>query len=596
MTRSRGTVEVLRTALRIVPEFRRGLVLTIVMATVGTGFQLVVPIVVQRIVDTQLLGDGSIDIGAVLAQGAVALAFLVAAVAVRAGALVRMVTRAARGLSDLRVMTFAHLHRLSALYVQSERRGALVARVTSDVETIQQFVQWGGVGLVIGIAQVVLAIAAMAVYRWQLAVLMTIGVVIYTLLLVWFQRILRRAHDRVRTTVAASLGTMGESISGLSIVRAHGAEDATLDKVSEALDDQFRAEFRTGLLGASLFSSAELFAGLITAVAIGVGIVAGDGWGMTAGTLLAFLFLINLLVEPVQTLVETLDRAQSAAAGLARILTVLDEPVDIADPGDAGVALPAGVLDVRFRGVRFRYPTGGDVLRDIDVHIPPGRKIAVVGETGSGKSTFTKLVTRLLDATEGVVEVGGVDVRRVQFDSLRSRLAFVPQEGFLFDSTIAENVRYGRPKASDADVIDAFADMGLADWIDSMPNGIYTYVGERGNRLSAGERQLVALVRAWIAAPDLLVLDEATSAVDPALEVRLRRAIERLTEGRTSITVAHRLSTAEASDGILVFDRGLLVEEGHHDELLAQGGVYAALQADWAAGTQGPGQAPAPVG
>jgi putative ABC transport system ATP-binding protein len=472
----------------------------------------------------------------------------------------------------------------------------LVARVTSDVETIQQFVQWGGVGLVVGIAQVLLAVAVMAIYRWQLAVLMVASVAFYTVLLIWFQRILRRAHDRVRTTVATSLGTMSESISGLSIVRAHGAEDRTLGRVSRALDDQFHAEYRTGILGASLFSSAELFAGLITALAIGVGVVFGDGWGMSAGTLIAFLFLINLLVEPVQTLVETLDRAQSAAAGLARILDLLDEKVDIPDPGDNGTSLPEGALDVRFTNVRFRYPTGGDVLVDLDAHIESGRRVAVVGETGSGKSTFAKLVTRLLDTTAGTVYIGGVDVRDVPFAGLRSRVAFVPQEGFLFDSTVAENVRYGRPKATDADVLAAFSDMALDDWIASLPNGIYTYVGERGNRLSAGERQLVALVRAWIAAPDLLVLDEATSAVDPSLEVRLRSAIEQLTHGRTSITVAHRLSTAEASDVILVFDAGKLVEQGSHLDLLDLGGVYSGLQDDWASGTQGPDSAPAPVG
>lgn len=596
MKPSRSTLDVLRTALQVVPQFRDGLLLTAVMATAGTGFQLVVPIVIQRIVDDELLATGDIDMANVLVQGAIAMIFLVGAVMIRGVALIRMITRAAHGLSHLRVLAFAHLHRLSALYVQSERRGALVARVTSDVETIQQFVQWGGIGLVVGVAQVILAVIAMSIYRWQLAVLMAVSVIVYAVLLIWFQRILRRAHDRVRTTVATSLGTMGESISGLSVVRAHGAEDATLGQVSDALDDQFHAEYRTGILGASLFSSAELFAGLITALAIGVGVLAGDGWGMSAGTLIAFLFLINLLVEPVQTLVETLDRAQSAAAGLARILDVMDENVEIPDPGESGTALPEGVLDVAFSGVRFRYPTGGDVLRDLDVHIAPGRRIAVVGETGSGKSTFAKLVTRLLDTTEGTVAIGGVDVRDIPFVSLRSRVAFVPQEGFLFDSTVAENVRYGRPTATDAEVIAAFADMGLDDWIDSLASGIYTYVGERGNQLSAGERQLVALVRAWIAAPDLLVLDEATSAVDPALEVRLRRAIEQLTHGRTSITVAHRLSTAEASDVVLVFDNGELVEEGHHTELIGLGGVYTGLQDDWATGTQGPGPETAPVG
>ena len=594
MTTSRGTWEVLRTALGMVPEFRWGLRLSIGLATLGTAFQLVVPIVIQQIVDNDLLGGREVDMGSVLTRGAVAMVFLGAAVVARGTALVRLVTRAAAGLSELRVMAFAHLHRLSALYVQSERRGALVARVTSDVETIQEFMQWGGIGLVVGVAQVLLAIAAMAVYRWELAALMTAAVVVYALLLVWFQRILRGAHDKVRMTVATSLGTMSESISGISIVRAHGAEDSTLNRVGDALDDQFRAEFRTGLLGATLFSSAELFAGLITALVIGVGLLAGEGWGMSAGTLLAFLFLINLLVEPVQTLVETLDRAQSAAAGLARILDVIETDVEIADPSVDGTRLPQGALGVGFTCVRYRYPTGDDVIRDLTVEIAPGTRVAVVGETGSGKSTFAKLITRLLDVSGGAVHIGGVDITDVPFFDLRDRVAFVPQEGFLFDTTVAENVRYGRPQATDDDVLAAFNAMALDDWVESLPNGIHTEVGERGNRLSAGERQLVALVRASIASPDLLVLDEATSAVDPALEVRLRGAIEQLTVGRTSITVAHRLSTAEASDVVLVFDQGHIVEKGHHRTLLGLGGVYSALQADWAAGIKDAGSATEP--
>lgn len=269
---------------------------------------------------------------------------------------------------------------------------------------------------------------------------------------------------------------------------------------------------------------------------------------------------------------------------MRRVIGVLDTPVDLADPPN-GRLLPDRQLDVAVSGLRFRYPTGGDVLDDVNVEIPPGSRVAIVGETGSGKTTFAKLIVRLLDATEGSIRIGGVPVDEVSFESLRSRVAYVPQEGFLFDTTVAGNVRYGRPDVNDAGIAQAFADLGLDQWIHSLPKGLETEVGERGAQLSAGERQLVALTRAWLSQPDLLVLDEATSAVDPALEVSLRRAIDRLISGRTSITIAHRLSTAEASDFVLVFDDGRLVERGHHRELLELGGVYASMHADWAAGT-----------
>jgi ATP-binding cassette, subfamily B, bacterial len=333
-------------------------------------------------------------------------------------------------------------------------------------------------------------------------------------------------------------------------------------------------------MSAILFSSAELFAAGITATVIALGVVLGAASGTTAGTLLAFLFLVNLMIEPVQTLVETVDQAQRAAAGIRRVLRVLDSPIDIPDPAD-GIDLPPGPLGVVLKGLSFRYPKGPDILRNLDVEIPVGRRVAVVGETGSGKTTFAKLVTRLLDPAEGVVEIEGIPIGRIAFSSLRSRVAFVPQEGFLFNSTIAENIRYGRPAASTREIQTAFMELGLDTWLDRLPDGLDTAVGERGSNLSAGERQLVAMVRAWIAGPDLLVLDEATSAVDPALEVSLRRAIERLTAGRTSITIAHRLSTAEAADEILVFDQGGLVERGAHADLIARGGVYSRLYADW---------------
>ncbi len=574
----------------VAPDLGRGLKLTLGLAFLGTALQIVVPIFLQQVIDHEILGSTEIDPGSITRRGLLALGFVLVAMAARRWSLTRLVVSSASGLAQLRLVTFRKLHRLSLLELQAERRGALVARVTSDIQTIQQFMEWGGMGMILGSAQVAFALVAMFVYQWQLAFVVLAGVVIYTVLIVVFQQFLGRAHDRVREKVSDSLAATGEAISGLPTVRAYGIEDSVRKRVDHTLDSQFVAEVRTAILGAGLFSSAELFAGSLTAIVVGVGVVYGGDWGLSAGSLIAFLFLVNLLIEPIQRLVETLDQAQSAGAGLRKILGVLDTPVTIPDPVD-GTVLPDRPLGVVFEGVTFAYPDGPNILEDVTVSIPPGQRVAVVGETGSGKTTFAKLATRLLVPDEGRISIGKVPVDTVPFASLRSKVAFVPQEGFLFDGTIADNVRYGKPDAADDEIRAAFVELGLRDWSEGLVEGVATHVGERGGNLSAGERQLVALARAWIARPNLLVLDEATSAVDPALEVQIRQAIERLTEGRTSVTIAHRLSTAEASERILVFDQGRIVQDGHHATLVAVEGVYASLHEDWE-GSVGTSQTP----
>ena len=577
---------VLRRAFRIAPALRKGLGGTLVLAAFGTALQVAVPILIQQILDRAIASDGQADVDLALRYGGVGLVFMVASLLAQRAALIRLAVSSATGLADLRLTTFSHLHRLSVVHLQSERKGALVARVTSDVDTMQEFMEWGGLGMIIGTSQVILAVAVMVIYQWQLALLVVIAVVIYAVMLVWFQRILQKAYDRLRERVADSMSAISEAISGIEVVRAYGMEPQLSERVHGTVNEQFRAEFKAHRFSVFLFSSAELFAGVVTALVIAAGVIIGIDGGVTVGTLIAFLFLVNLFVEPVQMLVEVLSQALSAAAGLRKVLGVIDLPVDLPDPVD-GTPLPPGRIDVRFEGVRFRYPTGPDVLSDIDAHVPGGQRVAIVGETGSGKTTFAKLVARLIDPTEGRIAIGGVRLDTVPFRDLRRRVAFVPQEGFLFEGSVADNIRYGRPGMTNEEVRAAFDQLELGDWLDQTPGGLDTEVGERGSSLSSGERQLVALVRAWVADPDLLILDEATSAVDPALEVGLRRAMERLTEGRTSITVAHRLSTAEAADHVLVFDDGRIVEEGRHPELIVLGGVYAALHADWQGTTGG---------
>ena len=585
MSKGYTTGTIIRRALTEAPVLRHGLRLTLLMAMAGQAITVVTPIVIQQIIDEEILGPTGIDMSGVLQKATVALVALVIGVFVGRIALLRLVKTSSSGLSDLRSKTFSHIMRQSVLHVEAERRGILVSRVTSDISTLQEFMEWGGVGLIVGLSQVVLATAVMVVYEWRMALIALVGVVIYLIMMRWFQQVLADKYDEVRHEVGVSLGVLSESISAIPVVRAYGTEDSTRARVAKALEKRFRVEFKTGRYGNVLYSTAEVFAGILTATLIVAGVLIGINQGMSAGTLVAFLFLTNLLIEPLQIIVETLEFAQSAASGLRRVISVLDGEVEIEEPSDPE-ELRQGGLSIRFQHVRYAYPEGPDVLTDISLDVAVGARVAVVGETGSGKTTFAKLAVRLLDPSDGAVYVGGVEAPKIPLVDLRKRVAFVPQEGFLFDDTVANNVRYGRTESDDAEIWAAFHELGLGEWVAGLPEGLETRVGERGGSLSAGERQLVAIVRAWIGSPDLLVLDEATSAVDPVLDVALRHAIVRLTEGRTSVTIAHRLSTAEGADEVLVFAGGRLVERGRHRDLLELDGTYAGLYADWATGTR----------
>ena len=583
-TGSMSTFGTLRRAVTEAPIIVHRLWLVLVLNLGGTAVQVLIPVIVQQTLDRYVSGGDNVDIGGVAtAVGIGLVVIVVGGVMTRAG-LVRLVSQASTGMSELRILTFRHLFHRSVLHVQTERRGSLVSRVTSDVSTVQQFMEWGGVMFLVNGTQVVVSLVVMAIYEWRLALIVGVGVILYIANLLWSQRVLRRRYDLVRGRVADSLAVMGEAINALPAIRAHGAEQMTMARVEEVLEERFQAQFKAAHFGNMLFSSSELFAAALTAVVIAIGLLLGPEQGVTAGVLLAFLFLVNLLIAPVQTLVEILDFAQSAASGLRRIVETLDAPVEIPE-ASVPVDLPPGPLDVGFEDVGLRYVDGPEVLTDITLEVAAGSRVAVVGATGSGKTTFAKLLVRLLDPDRGTVRIGGIDVRDVGWKSLRSRVAFVPQEGFLFTGTIADNIRYGKPTATDEQVLAACGELALDRWLATMPDGIATPVGERGSAMSAGERQLVALARAWISDPDLLLLDEATSAVDPALDVQLRAAMDRLIAGRTSVTVAHRLATAEAADTILVFDSGRLVEQGTHRDLVGAGGVYAALYADWETGT-----------
>ncbi|HYJ76467.1 MAG TPA: ABC transporter ATP-binding protein [Kineosporiaceae bacterium] len=583
---------VLRRGLALSPEITRGLGVTLLVALVSTIGRVVVPIAVQQTIDRGIRGPDGPQPRLVLALCAAAACGLVVT-AVAAFIANRRIFRATEaGLATLRTRAFRHIHDLSTLTQNTERRGALVARVTSDVDTVSTFVQWGGLLLLTSTGQLLVATVLMLIYSWPLALLVWACFLPLFLFFRVLQRRVSAAYALVRQRVGDMLAAISESVVGADTIRAYAVERRTQERVDAAVAAHRSAAIRAQTTVAVSFSSGVLVSGLVVAAVVGLGTALGVGGRLTLGELVAFLFLVQLFTGPVQIGTEVLNELQNAAAGWRRVMAVLDTPADVADPGDAGVELPRGPVDVRFEHVWFAYPGGPAVLRDVDLTLPPRARIAVVGETGSGKTTLAKLLTRLMDPTRGRVLLDGADLRDVRFSSLRERVVLVPQEGFLVDDTLFANIVWGtehrrRGKARREDVALALTELGLLDWAARLPHGLDTQVGQRGEALSAGERQLVALVRAYLADPDLLVLDEATSAVDPATEVRLARALESVTRGRTSVAIAHRLSTAEAADLVVVVEAGEISDVGPHHELLRTSPVYQRLHASWAAQQRG---------
>jgi putative ABC transport system ATP-binding protein len=577
------TWQTLRRGIELSPELRKGIVVTVLLAGLSTVGRVLVPFVVQRITDEGILGAGGPDTAVVTRYIIVGLVGVVVTALSAYLVNVRLFRTSESGLATLRIKAFRHIHDLAMLTQNTERRGSLVSRVTSDVDTISMFVQFGGLMLLVNVAQISLATVLMMIYSPVLALVVWACFVPLFLIIRRFQGIVGRGYTRVRERVGDMLGAISEAVVGAQAIRAYGVEDRTAERIDAAIEEHRKAAIGAQARSVIAFTSGQLVSGLTTAVVLVVGTILGARGSLTLGELLAFLFLVNLFTQPVQQATEILNEMQNAVAGWRRVIGIIDTRADVADPGSDGVELPRGPITVRFDGVGFAYPGGDPVLHDIDLTIAPRSRVAIVGETGSGKSTLAKLLTRLMDPSTGSVLIDGTDLRTIRFSSLRQRVVLVPQEGFLFDGTLLENVRFGRPWATDEDVRLTLTELGLDAWLATLPQGLSTDVGQRGESLSAGERQLVALARAYLADPDLLVLDEATSAVDPSTEVRLQRALDSLTRGRTSIAIAHRLSTAQAADEVIVVDAGRIVERGHHSDLVRLGGVYTQLHESWVA-------------
>jgi ATP-binding cassette subfamily B protein len=486
-----------------------------------------------------------------------------------------------RILADLRNALFRHLQRLSLGFYERTRAGVIISRLTNDVEAIDQLVTDGVTSLVQNSLTLIGTAILLFVLDWRLALatlsvipLMGIGTVI-------FRVRSTRAYRAVRERLGLVTATLAEDIAGMRVVQAFTRESANTRNF-KAVTERYRdSNMETVVLNALYFPFVDLLSSIALAVVLGYGGHLYFNGDVTLGTLFAFMLYVQNFFDPVQQLSQLYNTFLSATAALDKIMDVMDEEPEVLDrPG--AEPLPHVKGRVAFDRVRFGYGQGPDVLHELDLDVPAGTTVALVGHTGAGKSTIAKLLARFYDPRAGRITIDGHDLRDVTQASLRHQLGIVPQEGFLFAGTVTENIAFGRPDATLEEVVQAARTVGAHDFILRLEDGYETQLQERGSRLSLGQRQLVALARALLADPRILILDEATSSVDIGTERKIERALRLLLSGRTAFIIAHRLSTIRDADLIVVLEHGRIVEQGNHDELLSKRGLYTSLYGDWA--------------
>ena len=586
-----ATAKTITRGVNIAPDLGKGIGVTFLFALVGSLARVVVPILIQQSIDNGLQ-PGNVRVDYIAKLGLIAAISVVVASFSLRRAVLRLGISTEQGLYGIRIKLYDHIHRLSLADHNEERRGALVSRVTSDIETLTMFFSWGALVWLLDGSLMFVVACVMLSYDWILALVAFAVSAPLFIVLRSLQKKLVAAYDIARESNSMLLGTISELVSGTETLRAYQAHEPIVSRTKKAVRSRADSQIRAGVIGAFLFPSGEVFAVLTIVAIVIVGVLRGVGGGLTAGAMVGFVFLTYRFLEPIAEFTEVVDQTQTAVAGLRRVLSVLDTPTG---PPSAinPIALPSGPISIELRDLSFSYGSRVDtqdddlpVLRNISLSIPAQQHIALVGASGSGKTTLARLIARLADPTIGSVMLSGVNVNKIENNELRRRLVVVPQEPFLFAQTIAYNLLFAKPDATDRDLLSVIKQLELDEWVSSLPDGLNTKVGQRGSSLSAGERQLVALARAALTNPDVLILDEATSAVDALAEVALSRALRALSAGRTTVSIAHRLSTAARADRILVLEHGKVVEDGSHRVLMGHNRQYATMYAQWLTATQ----------
>lgn len=568
---------VLGRSLRMAREFRGQALFALGLVTVTVLCTLAGPVLVRHGIDAGVRAGNTGVLNRTVA------AYIVVVVAAYIVGRMQYVAlnKAGEGfLRLLRVRVFAHMQRQAMSFYDREKAGVLVARMTADIESMAELVQWGLMQFLSAFLLLVFAFVLLTAMSWQLTLITLIVFPFLIAASVKFQRDSNRAYLEVRERVGANLSALQEGITGVRVIQAYAREDEQIRRFEESNRALFRSHMHSVRVSTWYFGLIEFVGIAATAMMVGIG-----GWlvhrgTVSLGTVVAFILLLANLFDPVQQLSQLYNTLQSAAAALHKLFKILDAEPEVDELPEA-VALPERG-DLVVDGVGFAYPgTERAALDGVSITLPAGSRLALVGPTGAGKSTLAKLMARLYDPTAGTVSFGGVDLRRATLASLRERIVVIPQEGFLFDGSVRDNLLIARPDATPAEVSAALDTLGLRERLESLPEGLDTQVRERGSRLSAGERQLVALARAALVDPAVLVLDEATSNLDPGTEHLIEMALETLMKGRSVIVVAHRLSTVQRADRIAVVSDARIAETGTHDELMALGGHYSQLATNW---------------
>jgi ATP-binding cassette subfamily B protein len=570
-------------AARLAPDLKWQLVGAIAVASVATLVRLLGPLIIRGGIDD---GIAEGDKRTIIVAAAMYVGLLVVQYFASAAAQLSVAFVGERYLVRLRTVVFSRLLRLDMGFYSRSKSGVLVSRMTSDIESLQEFASDGAVLALTNLLTVLGVAVALLLVDWQMAFVVFAVVLVLAGVSVVFQRQARRAYDQVREHIGSVLATLQEGITGVRVVQAFTQEHAQASTFGRVNERYFEANMAAARAISWYFPVVAFLRIISLAAALGIGASRVLNGSMTIGTLVAFLLYLDWFFQPIINLSNVYNLLQSALAAISKLFGLMDEIVVVDDkPGAFDLSEPVAGA-VAMEGVSFSYEPGTVVLDDVSVVVGAGERVAIVGETGSGKSTIAKLIMRFYDPESGVVAIDGNDLRDITERSRTDALALIPQDGFLFAGTLRANIAYAAPDATDAAVWNVLRAMGIDDWVRSLPEGLETEVRERGGRFSAGERQLVALARAFLSDPSIIVLDEATSNLDPETEIQVEGALRVLLAGRTSVVIAHRLRSAERADRVVMVDGGRIIAEGTHAELVESSPRYRELVEVWQRGSK----------